>query len=254
MEERRSGSIASLVRTARSHRAARAPGHRRRGLIPPHTTVTLLLDRGHLTTAYPGDRDAAAARGASITLTYAEALARSRRRAARRARRATATRSRARSLRACATASCRTAAEPRLFRPLWWRTFRYVEVASTTADEPLDRRRHPGALQAYPFEERGRFESSDPVLSKIWDVGWRTARLCAHETYMDTPYWEQLQYVGDTRIQALLSLYVGGDDRLVQKRDRAVRRVAHARRPHAEPLSRRCCRRSSRRSRCSGSG
>jgi hypothetical protein len=33
---------------------------------------------------------------------------------------------------------------------------------------------------------------------------------------MDTPYWEQLQYVGDTRIQALLSLYVGGDDRLVK--------------------------------------
>ena len=54
------------------------------------------------------------------------------------------------------------------------------------------------------------------MLSKIWDVGWRTARLCAHETYMDTPYWEQLQYVGDTRIQALLSLYVGGDDRLVK--------------------------------------
>ena len=62
----------------------------------------------------------------------------------------------------------------------------------------------------------GHVREHDPVLSKIWDVGWRTARLCAHETYMDTPYWEQLQYVGDTRIQALISLYSAGDDRLVK--------------------------------------
>jgi hypothetical protein len=31
---------------------------------------------------------------------------------------------------------------------------------------------------------------------------------------MDTPYFEQLQYVGDTRIQALISYTVAGDDRL----------------------------------------
>jgi len=40
--------------------------------------------------------------------------------------------------------------------------------------------------------------------------------VCANETYFDTPYYEQLQYLGDTRIQALISLYVAGDDRLVR--------------------------------------
>lgn len=30
---------------------------------------------------------------------------------------------------------------------------------------------------------------------------------------MDTAYWEQLQYIGDTRIQALLSYVVSGDNR-----------------------------------------
>ena len=48
-------------------------------------------------------------------------------------------------------------------------------------------------------------------------MNWRVARLCAWETYFDTPYYEQLQYVGDTRIQALISLYMSGDDRLVRQ-------------------------------------
>ena len=70
---------------------------------------------------------------------------------------------------------------------------------------------------AYPFEERASFQSPDAQLDDIWKVSWRTARLDAHETYMDTPYYEQLQYVGDTRIQALISYAVAGDDRLARQ-------------------------------------
>jgi alpha-L-rhamnosidase len=69
----------------------------------------------------------------------------------------------------------------------------------------------------YPFQENASFSSNDPSLKAIWDVGWRTAKLCAGETYYDCPYYEQLQYEGDTRIQALISLYVSGDDRLMRK-------------------------------------
>jgi hypothetical protein len=63
---------------------------------------------------------------------------------------------------------------------------------------------------------RASFDSANPLHQRILDTGWRTARLCAHETYMDCPYWEQLQYAGDTRIQALVSLYMTGDARLMR--------------------------------------
>ena len=105
----------------------------------------------------------------------------------------------------------------RIFRPLWFRTYRYVQLDVETASEPLTIQDIRGEFTAYPFEERGSFASSDHALEPIWETGWRTARLCAGETYFDCPYYEQLQYVGDTRIQALISLYVSGDDRLMRQ-------------------------------------
>jgi alpha-L-rhamnosidase len=72
-------------------------------------------------------------------------------------------------------------------------------------------------FSAYPFVERAYFHANDSSLDPIWKIGWRTARLDAHDTYMDTPYWERLQYIGDTRIQALVSYTVAGDDRLARQ-------------------------------------
>jgi hypothetical protein len=185
-----------------------------RWTIPANTKATILVDRGHLTTAYPEVLTSGGS-GARVSLTYAEAL-----RAVRPDGRK-GDKGNRNAIEGKAIAGVRDRFLPdggpgRLFRPLWWRTFRYVEVAVETAAEPLTIEDLRAEFSAYPFEAKGRFESSDPALAKIWEVGWRTARLCAHETYMDTPYWEQLQYVGDTRIQALLSMYVGGDDRLVR--------------------------------------
>jgi hypothetical protein len=104
----------------------------------------------------------------------------------------------------------------RLFRPLWWRTYRYVQLEVETGDEPVTVEDLSGVATSYPFRARARLETGLPELDRILEVGWRTARLCAHESYMDCPYYEQLQYAGDTRIQALVSLYMSGDARLMR--------------------------------------
>ncbi len=103
------------------------------------------------------------------------------------------------------------------FTPIAWRTWRYLQLDVETGDQPLQLESLRTWFTAFPFQERAYFRSDGPSLAPIWEIGWRTARLDAHDTYMDTPYWERLQYIGDTRIQALISYTVAGDDRLARQ-------------------------------------
>ncbi len=103
--------------------------------------------------------------------------------------------------------------------------FRYLQLDIHTGGEPLQLKDIYGIFTGYPFEEKAYFKTGRNDLDRIWEVGWRTARLCAVDTYFDCPYYEQLQYVGDTRIQALISLYVAGDDRLMRK---AIEDLSHS--------------------------
>jgi hypothetical protein len=104
----------------------------------------------------------------------------------------------------------------RLLRPLFWRTFRYVEVRVETQGEALQIDGIRSVYTGYPFRRQATFQGGGSDLQQILEIGWRTARLCAHETYVDCPFYEQLQYVGDTRIQALVSVYNSGDHRLMR--------------------------------------
>jgi len=123
----------------------------------------------------------------------------------------------------------------REIKTTWIRTYRYIQMEIETSEEPLYINDFYGLYTTYPFEQKAKFETSDPTLSHIWNVAWRTARLCAGETYMDCPYWEQLQYLGDTRIQSLISLYVAEDDLLMRN---AIKLADHSRLPEGLTLSR----------------
>lgn len=105
----------------------------------------------------------------------------------------------------------------RTYQPFPWRTFRFLAVEVEGGSQPLTIHSQHYRFSAYPFEELARFESSDALHAGIWDICWRTARLCAHETYEDCPYYEQLQYGGDTQVQAMISYYVPADASLARQ-------------------------------------
>lgn len=186
-------------------------------VVPPNTEATILLDQSHLTTAYPVLKVSGGA-GSRVKITYAEALYDEE------GLKGNRDVIEGKTIRGYHDVFLPDGGKQRTFRPLWWRTFRYVQLDVETGPEPLRLHDLYSVFTAYPFEDNASFGSSDSTLQQIWDVGWRTARLCANESYFDTPYWEQLQYVGDTRIQALISLYVDGDDRLMRKALRAFDR------------------------------
>ncbi|MBA3946087.1 MAG: alpha-L-rhamnosidase [Herpetosiphonaceae bacterium] len=105
----------------------------------------------------------------------------------------------------------------RSFRPLWWRCGRYLELVVTTAAEALTLDRLLVHETRYPLEMESTFASSDPRLEQSVPIMVRALQMCAHETYMDCPYYEQLMYAGDTRLEVLVTYVMTRDDRLPRK-------------------------------------
>jgi alpha-L-rhamnosidase len=179
-------------------------------VIPARTRASILVDQAHTTNAYPVLETTGGA-GSTVTLTYAEALID--------ARGAKGNRNDVdgRTMRGAYDVIRPDGGAHRVFRTLYWRSFRYVQIDVATADTPLTIHDFHGVFTGYPLRERGRFASDAAWISDVWKMDWNGARIGAFETYMDTPYYEQLQYVGDTRVQSLISVYVSGDDRLMRQ-------------------------------------
>jgi hypothetical protein len=201
---------ADAGRNVRSDAAVTREFPRRPVNVSSHSHVHVLLDRGTLTTGYP-KLTVSGGKGSAIKLTYAEALYDAKQQKGHRDEVGD------RQAMGFHDSFLPDGGAHRSFEPLWWRTWRYLDLDIETGDDPLTLESLTANFSAYPFGEQASFHSDDDDLKRIWDISWRTARLDAHETYMDTPYWEQLQYIGDTRIQALISYVVAGDDRLARQ-------------------------------------
>jgi alpha-L-rhamnosidase len=180
--------------------------------IGPRSRQRLLLDRTELTTAYP-ELELSGGKGARVGIRYAEALFTGAKGNDKGHRDEVA----GKTFAGYGDEFLPDGGARRLFRPLWWRTFRYIELTIETGESPLVLHDIRAVATSYPFVRTARFEAGRVDLDRMVDVGWRTARVCAHETYMDCPYYEQLQYAGDTRIQALVSYYMSGDARLARQ-------------------------------------
>lgn len=178
-------------------------------VIPANTRAKLLIQRDVMISAYP-ELDVLGGKDATIKLQYGEALY------DKDGRKADRNLIDDRQLRGFFDTFIADG-QPRAFAPLWWRTFRYVEIDVATQAEPLTLRALRLHETGYPFKQVASFHSSDAELDRIWEIGWRTMRVDAHETFMDSSYWEQLQYTGDTRLEMLITYAVSGDPRLARQ-------------------------------------
>lgn len=196
--------------------------------IPSNTVATLLLDQTFLTNAYPTLHFSGGKNGA-ISISYQEALY------TRYPQKGNRSEIEGKTLIGRMDSILSDGTTGQRFTPLNWRTYRYVQLRITTREEPLVLEDIYGTFTGYPFQFNTKLKTDNQELQKMLDIGWRTARLCAVETYMDCPYYEQLQYIGDARIQGLVSLYNSGDERLLRN---ALNLMDYSRQPEGVTASR----------------
>ena len=181
--------------------------------IAPGDSVTFLLDNKVLTTGYPRLTFSGGA-DARIELAYAEALYE---KEGSKYAKGNRNETKGKQFVGYQDVIIADGGSGRTFEPLWWRTWRYLQLTVKTKEEPLTIDDLTATSSMYPFECVSEFSAQgDPDLPGMLEIGWRTARLCAHETYMDCPYYEQLQYFGDARIQALITMFNTRDTCLVR--------------------------------------
>ncbi|MDR1114584.1 MAG: alpha-L-rhamnosidase N-terminal domain-containing protein [Tannerella sp.] len=196
--------------------------------VPANTTASILLDQTFLTNAYP-TLILKGGKNGTVTLTYAESLYNSD------FSKDNRNETEGKNIVGKSDVIISDGSDDQCFTALSYRTYRYVNIRIETKETPLVIDDFYGTFTGYPFRLNAKLETESAELRQIFETGWRTARLCAVETYMDCPYYEQLQYIGDTRIQALVSLYNSGDDRLVKS---MLMNIDNSRQPEGITLSR----------------
>ena len=226
MEEskQRFGSIARVEGMKKSDDFIKGTGKLE---IPANKKVTILIDQNHHTIGHP-ELFYSKGNGSKIKITYSEAMYN-----------ADWKKGNRNSVDGKHILGYYDIIEPdgtenNLFKPFGQKTYRFIELEITTKEEALVIDDYYGVYTAYPFKENAVFKTENETLDKIWDASWLTLRNSAVEGFID-PYYEQLQYIGDSRIEALVSISVDGDDRLMRK---AIEMFDNSRMPNGLTQSR----------------
>jgi alpha-L-rhamnosidase len=75
--------------------------------------------------------------------------------------------------------------------------FRYVKLNFLSGPSPLRFKSIRVDAIYYPVRYLGSFESSDPLLNRIWAVGAYTAHLCMQDAIWDAPKRDRMPWMGD---------------------------------------------------------
>jgi hypothetical protein len=102
--------------------------------------------------------------------------------------------------------------------------FRYALVRFLGGTSPLRFKAIRLDLIYYPVKYLGSFESSDPLLNRIWEVGAYTSHLCMQDGIWDAPKRDRGRWMGDLDVSGRAIESVFADRFLMQETlDRLIR-------------------------------
>lgn len=183
-------------------------------LVAPGASASIELDAGALVTAYP-HFTFLSGRGARLTVTYAEGYGR-----------IDAQGSYVKGVRDDPEGQeiygerdvYITGQGEQTYSPFYYRAFRLLRVEITAARDSCFLLKEVYYLETgYPLEPEGIFQSDDPLCRSIWEVSVRTLQRSMYETFMDCPYYEQMQYLMDTFLEMRYAFCLSADARLARK-------------------------------------
>lgn len=177
-------------------------------VIPPHTELEILLDAGAVVNGYPAFRFAGGT-GSRVSIVYFEKFMNPEKEIPRDDWKNGVIEGRTDEIAADGKELC--------YEPFWYRTFRFVRITVKTQDKPLTFRSVSYRRTGYPMELQTQVSSSASWVSEVWNMCVRTLENCMMDTYMDCPYYEEMQFPMDTRLQILFHYAASDDVRLAKK-------------------------------------
>ncbi len=97
------------------------------------------------------------------------------------------------------------------FIPNWMRTFRFVEFEIETKDQELVLESFINYRSRTNIASAASFTSDNEMYNNIFDICKRTVDICTQDYFLSDAYYETMQYVGDTKIHALLWQAMSGN-------------------------------------------
>ncbi len=172
--------------------------------IPPNTKRTLLIDQGYVTLGYP-KLYLSGGKGAQVKVQYSEALYDAQNHKGNR------NEIEGKVIKGISDVYVMDGGEERAFQPVWFRTFRFVQLEVTTKEEPLVIEDFYNIFSASDIPVKATFNTNMPVYQQVWDICWHGLKICVQDNLLSDAYYEQMQYVGDLRPHLMAWTALTGD-------------------------------------------
>jgi alpha-L-rhamnosidase len=104
-----------------------------------------------------------------------------------------------------------------VYRSFIPRGFRYLLLTIRNFNTPCKIFRVKVDVTTFPTANVGAFSSSDFQLNQIWEISKHTVRMCAQDTIIDCPAYEQALWTGDSYNISLMNYYTFGNYDLIRR-------------------------------------